>query len=331
MRPSWIIGRRSAVRLPRAMPLPDLPDRWVVALEGPTAVGKTAVAIALARAFGTEIVSADARQVYRELRIGVARPSPEELAAVPHHFIADRSVQNPLSAGGFEREGLARLAELHRRHRVVILAGGSGLYVKALLEGLDAFPPVDPEVAGRLRRTLDSEGIAGLQALLDRHDPAYAAEVDRANPHRLLRALGVTLSAGRPYSDFRAGGAARAPRPFRTLRVALERDRDELHARIDARVDAMLAEGLEDEARALLPLRRLSPLDTVGYREWFAHVDGTVDREEAIRLIRRNTRRYAKRQATWLRRQPIDRAFRLTGEGVRPPEGLEAYLRERTA
>ncbi len=290
---------------------PGATTHWVVAIEGPTAVGKTAVAIGVARAFGAEIISADARQCYREMCIGVARPSPAELTAAPHHFIADRSVQNPLSAGGFEREGLARITALHQQQRMVVVAGGSGLYVKALLEGLDHFPAVDPDVVQHLRGLYDQEGLGALQALLDQHDPDYPAQVDRQNPHRLLRALGVTLSAGTPYSAFLAGGSQRKDRPFAVLRIALSRERAALYRRIDQRVLAMAEAGLVDEVRNLLPYRRLSPLDTVGYRELFAHFDGAYGLEEALRLIQRNTRRYAKRQGTWLNRQPIDRTFSL--------------------
>lgn len=303
-------------------------QRWVIAIEGPTAVGKTAAAIAVARAFGTEIISADARQCYRELCIGVARPSPAELAKTTHHFIADRSVQNPLSAGNFEREGLARLAQLHQAYRVVVVAGGSGLYVKALLEGLDDFPAVDPQTQQALHQRLENEGIEALQALLQEHDPAYAQEVDLQNPHRLLRALAVCLSSGKPYSSFLQGGKARRPRPFKSIRIALSRERAELYRRIDARVLAMVDEGLVEEARRLLPMRRLSTLDTVGYRELFDHFDGTHRLDEAIALIQRNSRRYAKRQGTWLQRQPIDHRFEMPEEGL-PPTLLD-YLAART-
>jgi tRNA dimethylallyltransferase len=280
---------------------------WVIAIEGPTAVGKTAVAIAVAKTFGAEILSADARQCYREMRIGVARPSPEELETIPHHFIADRSVQNPLSAGGFEREGLARIAELQRSQRVVVVAGGSGLYVKALLEGLDHFPPVDPAHRQHLQDTLERDGLVALQEMLKQLDPVYAQQVDLQNPHRLLRALSVCLSSGKPYSSFLAGGSARRPRPFQSFRIALSRERADLYRRIDGRVLKMLDQGLLEEVRELVPLRRLSALDTVGYRELFAHLDGAIDLQEATRLIQRNTRRYAKRQMTWLKRQAIDR------------------------
>ncbi len=179
------------------------PLPWVVSVEGATASGKTAVALAIATGFGVPVISADARQCYRELRIGVARPTPEELALAPHYFIADRSVQEPLSAGAFEREALSLLKQLHSAHNVVVVAGGSGLYVKALLEGFDHFPPVPEKIRSELRATLELQGISALQELLLSEDPDYYREVDRHNPHRLLRALEVCRSAGLPYSSFR--------------------------------------------------------------------------------------------------------------------------------
>ncbi|MBI1193632.1 MAG: tRNA (adenosine(37)-N6)-dimethylallyltransferase MiaA [Bacteroidetes bacterium] len=281
---------------------------WIITVEGPTAVGKTAFAIALAKAFDTAVVSADARQCYREMRIGVARPSPEELAQVPHFFIADRSLHEPLTAGSFEREALALLADLHREHRVVVVAGGSGLYVQSLLEGLDRFPPVPDHVRSETRALFEHGGLEALQAALKLEDPVYAAQVDLQNPHRLMRALEVCRAAGRPYSSFRLQRLA--ARPFQTLRFVLQRDREELYRRIETRVDRMMAEGLEAEARGLFALRRLSPLDTVGYRELFQYVEGLFSLEQAVNEIKKNTRRYAKRQQTWLRGQngliPVD-------------------------
>jgi tRNA dimethylallyltransferase len=299
---------------------PTIP--WLITVEGPTAVGKTSFAVALARAFDTVVLSADARQCYSEMRIGVARPTAEELSLVPHYFVADRSVQNPLSAGSFEREALALLADLYREHRVVVLAGGSGLYVQSLLEGLDRFPPVPESVRRETRALYERGGLEALQGALKSEDPVYAQEVDLQNPHRLLRALEVCRSAGRPFSSFRMQRAA--ARPFRTLRLLLERDRATLYQRIETRVDGMMAEGLEAEARALYPLRPWSPLDTVGYRELFRYVEGELSLEQAIGEIKKNTRRYAKRQLTWLRGQ----------SGLIPmnpdePAAAIAYLRGR--
>jgi len=302
--------------------LEETPIPWLITVEGPTAVGKTACALALAQAFGTVVLSADARQCYREMRIGVARPTEEELRLAPHFFVADRSLHQPLSAGSFEREALALLDELYRVHRVVVLAGGSGLYVQSLLEGLDRFPPIPESVRSETRALYERGGLEALQGALKSADPVYAEEVDLQNPHRLLRALEVCRAAGRPYSSFRLQRAA--ARPFQTLRLVLERDRADLYGRIEARVDGMMAEGLEAEARALYPLRHLSPLDTVGYRELFRYVEGALSLEQAIGEIKKNTRRYAKRQLTWLRGQSG-----LIPMNADEPAAAIAYLRGR--
>jgi len=315
-------GRVGKLRLELNQPNAASPS-WVLTVEGPTAVGKTAFAIALAQAYKTVVLSADARQCYREMRIGVARPSPEELALVPHYFVADRSLHEPLSAGSFEREALALLAELHLDHRVVVVAGGSGLYVQSLLEGLDRFPPVPENVRSETRTLLERGGLEALQGALKKEDPAYAAEVDLQNPHRLLRALEVCRAAGRPYSSFRLQRLA--ARPFQTLRLVLHRDREELYQRIERRVDQMMAAGLEAEARALYALRRLSPLDTVGYRELFRYFEGEFSLEQAVGEIKKNTRRYAKRQETWLRGQTDLIPF----DPDDPPAAI-AYLRGRS-
>lgn len=283
-------------------------------------MGKTAVAVDLAERYGASVLSADARQCYREMRIGTAYPEPGELRGVPHYFLADRSVVDSFTAGDFEREGLALLEKLHRRCPIAVVAGGSGLYVKALLEGLDPFPPVRDDVRDQLRDLADREGAGGLFHLLREHDPDHAAVVDPDNPRRLLRALEVSLSAGRPYSSFLSGRPA--ARPFRAIRLRLDRDRGELYGRIDRRIATMIDRGLIEEARGLLPYRHLPALDTVGYRELFVHFDGAFDLEHAVRLIRRNTRRYARRQITWLRRQPD-----LAGFHPDNAEGMQHYIR----
>jgi tRNA dimethylallyltransferase len=297
---------------------------WVITVEGPTAVGKTAMAVAIASAYGCPVLSADARQFYREMRIGVARPSPAELDAVPHYFIADRSLSEPLSAGAYEREALALLAGLWKQHAAVVVVGGSGLYLQALLEGLDTFPPVPAATRARVQQVYAEGGLDALQQALDLADPKYAAAVDRRNPHRLMRALSVCWAAGKPYSSFLGAGAAN--RPFRTLRLMLERPRQELYARIDARVEAMLQAGLLDEVRTLLPHRDSSVLDTVGYRELFAYLDGTCSLDEAAEAIRTHTRQYAKRQLTWLRRQQGLLAFAADDQ-----QAVLRYLRGRIA
>ena len=264
---------------------------------GPTGVGKTDYALALARRVGSPVVSCDSRQVFREMRIGTARPTDAQLAEVPHYFIADRSVTEPFTAGQFELEALALLDRLFQDHETVVMAGGSGLYIDALCNGLDDFPPADPELREQLSARLREEGVAALRAELRLLDPESYAALDPANGQRIVRALEVTIATGCKFSSFKTH--ANKERPFAIEKTGLTRPRAELYARIDARVDAMMAEGLLDEARALLPHRALPALNTVGYKELFDYFDGKYDLAEAVRLIKRNTRHYAKKQLTW--------------------------------
>lgn len=269
---------------------------------GPTAVGKTDYAIAEALRVGSPVVSCDSRQLYRELRIGVARPDDAQLAAVPHYFIADRSISEPCSAGAYELEALQLLEKLFRDHETVVMAGGSGLYIDALCNGLDDFPDADPELRAQLSERLRTEGVAALRADLRVLDPETYATIDPANGQRIVRALEVTIATGRKYSSFKTHPAKE--RPFTIVKTGLKRPRPELYARIDARVDRMMEEGLLEEARALLPHRSLPALNTVGYKELFDYFDGRYDLSEAVRLIKRNTRHYAKKQLTWWARDP---------------------------
>lgn len=269
---------------------------------GPTAVGKTDYAIAEALRVGSPVVSCDSRQLYRELRIGVARPDDAQLAAVPHYFIADRSISEPCSAGAYELEALQLLEKLFRDHETVVMAGGSGLYIDALCNGLDDFPDADPELRAQLSERLRTEGVAALRADLRVLDPETYATIDPANGQRIVRALEVTIATGRKYSSFKTHPAKE--RPFTIVKTGLKRPRLELYARIDARVDRMMEEGLLEEARALLPNRSLPALNTVGYKELFDYFDGRYDLAEAVRLIKRNTRHYAKKQLTWWARDP---------------------------
>ena len=270
-------------------------------LEGPTAVGKTALAIQWAQEARTEIVSADSRQFYRELNIGVARPEPEELAAVKHHFIACKSIAEYYSVSRYEQEALVVLEKLFERHQTVILTGGSGLYVNALCNGIDDLPDPAPELREKLKRQLAEEGIGSLQADLKRLDPAFYEQIDLMNPARLRRALEVCLTTGKPYSSLRTN--AKKSRPFRIERYALNRPKEELHERIHLRVDKMMAQGLLEEARDLYPHASLNALQTVGYRELFDYFGGKISLEQAVSDIKTHTRRYAKRQLTWLRKQ----------------------------
>ena len=269
---------------------------------GPTAVGKTDYAIAEALRVGSPVVSCDSRQLYRELRIGVARPDDAQLAAVPHYFIADRSISEPCSAGAYELEALQLLEKLFRDHETVVMAGGSGLYIDALCKGLDDFPDADPDLRAQLSERLRTEGVAALRADLRVLDPETYATIDPANGQRIVRALEVTIATGRKYSSFKTHPAKE--RPFTIVKTGLKRPRPELYARIDARVDRMMEEGLLEEARALLPNRSLPALNTVGYKELFDYFDGRYDLAEAVRLIKRNTRHYAKKQLTWWARDP---------------------------
>ena len=272
--------------------------KHLIVIGGPTASGKTKLAIKVARHYGTEIISADSRQFYRELRIGNARPTEKELAAAPHHFIADRSVTEPLSAGRFAEEALSRLEQIFQNNDVAVAVGGSGLYLRALCEGLDEFTPVTPEAQQAVAELEASEGLAGLQRTLAELDPTYYATADRQNGRRLQRALRVCFTAGRPYSSFLGQSA---PRPFTSHYFMPATQRAQLYNSINGRVRRMLADGLEQEARALHPLRDLTPLQTVGYQEWWPYLAGKAGLEETMHLIQRNSRRYAKRQLTWFR------------------------------
>lgn len=272
----------------------------LVVVLGPTGSGKTDLAVALARHYNTEIISTDSRQFYIGMPIGTAQPDADQLAAVPHHFIADRKPEQELSAGGYEREALERLEELFGHHRVVVAVGGSGLYIDALCEGFDELPSQTAEIRATLMERLATEGLDSLVEELRVRDEEYWAVVDRRNPARIVRALEVCIASGLPYSAQRT--ATKRERPFEVVKIAIEWPREELYDRINRRVDMMVEAGLEAEARTLYHLRHLSSLQTVGYREFFDYFDGKIDREEAIELIKRNSRRYAKRQMTWFRR-----------------------------
>lgn len=282
------------------------PRPVLLAVAGPTAVGKTAFTVALAQQLGAEILSADSRQFFRELSIGTAKPTPAEMQGVPHHFIDSHSIAQDYSAGRFAAEALDRLEALFRRLPVAILTGGSGLYLQALTDGLDELPPVDPAVRQALQHELHTLGLPALVAELAATDPTAHQRIDLQNHQRVLRALEITRGTGQPFSSFHRGAeavaATAAARPFRVVKVALTRPRAELYQRIDQRVEQMLAAGLLAEVAGLLPFRHHQALQTVGYQELFGYLDGDYDYAEAVRLLQRNTRHYAKHQLTWLRR-----------------------------
>ena len=267
---------------------------------GPTASGKTALAIALAKHFDTEIISCDSRQFYKEMTLGTAVPTSEELAAAPHHFIQQRSIRELYSVGDFQREALKTLKTLFKTKDTVILVGGSGMYADALIDGLDVFPEIDPQIRLDLNTKLHNEGIEALSRQLKKLDLTYYQKVDLDNPHRLIRALEVCLESGLPYSSFL--GNKKAPDFFTTKKIVIQWKRQTLYQRINLRVDQIVAAGLEEEARKLYPNKNENALQTVGYREWFIHFDGTTDKATAIEEIKKNTRRYAKRQITWFKR-----------------------------
>lgn len=281
--------------------------KYLIVVGGPTGSGKTAMAIRLAQYFHTEILSADSRQFFQEMSIGTAKASQEELQTVPHHFINSLSVEQAYSVGDFERDALVLLYRLYLEHQVVILAGGSSLYIKALCEGLDEFPVVPDSVRNEVEQLYKNEGIAALQQELAQVDPHYFEQVDQANPQRLIRAISVYRASGHSFSSFRTQQAE--PRFFKPIYLWLELPREDLYQRINQRVDQMFSVGLEAEARSLYPLRHLNALQTVGYQELFDYFAGDINREEAIELIKRNSRRYAKRQGTWMRRDGFWKTF----------------------
>lgn len=267
---------------------------------GPTASGKTALAIQLAKYYKTDIISADSRQFYREMCIGTAKPTDDELAAVKHHFINSHSITENFTIGDFEKECLALLTKLFKHHDIVVMAGGSGLYIKGVCEGFDALPVADAAIRNWLNSELKAHGIATLQEKLKIVDPVYYEMVDLNNPQRIIRALEVFESSGKPFSSFHS--ASKANRPFKIIKIGLNWPREILYERINARVDIMTAQGLAEEAESLLPYRHLNALNTVGYSELFDHFDGKTDLESAIKSIKQNTRRFAKRQLTWFRK-----------------------------
>jgi tRNA dimethylallyltransferase len=273
----------------------------LIVVLGPTAVGKTAYAISLAKSLRTEIISADSRQIFKELNIGAARPSEEELAQVPHHFIASATIHEDYSAGRFEREALDKLIELFTRYNTVICCGGSMLYIDALINGFDDLPS-DKSIRAEWSKKFESEGIEALQRELQSLDPDYYNQVDINNPHRLIRALEVCKVAGMPYSSMRSSQIRE--REFQVEKVGIDMQREELYTRINDRVLRMFECGLEEEAKDLLPFKHLQALNTVGYKELFDYFEGRCSRSEAIAKIQQHTRNFAKRQLTWWRRDP---------------------------
>lgn len=274
--------------------------KTLISVVGPTAIGKTKLAIELAKYYKTEIISADSRQFFKEMRIGTAVPSHEELSAAKHHFIQHKSILDPYSVGDFEKDATELLVALFKRHEVVILVGGSGLYVEAITKGLDHFPKVAPEIRESLNQKLEREGIMALQEQLKSLDIEYYTKVDIQNPHRLIRALEICIGTGVPYSSFL--NQKKNNRSFKVVSIGIDAARETIYNRINERVDLMLKNGLIKEVEALLEYKHLNALQTVGYKELFHYFAGVWDLEFAVSEIKKNTRRFAKRQLTWFRK-----------------------------
>lgn len=287
-------------------------NKTLIVIAGPTAVGKTALSIKLAKQLGTWIISADSRQFYKELSIGTAKPSKNEMQDVPHYFIDNVSITEHYSAGMFEKDVLAFLESYFKTHDTIIMCGGSGMYIDAVCEGMDELTGIDPAVREELNKTVKEKGLKWLQEQVKQHDPEYYKQVDTNNPARLQRALEVCLSSGGPYSAQRKG--TKKERPFGIVKILLNTERDKLYKRINARVDEMINLGLLNEVKSVFPQKELKALNTVGYKELFEYLEGKTTLEEAILLIKQNTRRYAKRQLTWFNNSGGYKSFDPTDE-----------------
>lgn len=274
--------------------------KTVIVVAGPTAAGKTAVAIRLAEHFKTEIISADSRQCYKELNIGVARPSEEELKAIPHYFIASHSIQEEITAVGFAEYALQKVSELFKKQDVVVMVGGTGLYIKAFCEGLSPMPDIDPVIRKRIIQQYEEKGLAWLQEQIREKDPAFFEKGEMQNPQRVMRALEMVESTGKGILSFQKG--EKVIRDFNIIKIGVELPKEQLHLNIHQRVDKMIEAGLVDEVKGLLPYKELNALQTVGYAEIFEYLEDNISLEKAIEEIKVHTRQYAKRQLTWFRK-----------------------------
>lgn len=273
---------------------------YLIHICGATGIGKTALSISLAKAFNTEILSCDSRQFFKEMSIGTAAPNSQELASAPHHFIQHISIQNPYSVGDFEKDALQLTKQLFKSKDVLIMVGGSGLYAEALINGLDYFPKVESSIREKLNRDLEEFGLAALQEELKQLDPISHDTIDIHNPHRVIRALEICRGTGKRFSSFK--NQEKEKREFEIIRIGLEAPREIIYQRINQRVDHMVENGLLDEVQSLLPFKDLNALQTVGYQELFPYLEGKVSLEDALEEIKKNSRRYAKRQITWNKR-----------------------------
>ena len=275
-------------------------SKYLIVIAGPTGIGKTDLSIEIAKKYNAEILSCDSRQFFKEMSIGTAVPTKKELEEVKHHFIQNIRIEQEYSVGKFEIDALKKINEIHNTNEFVVMVGGSGLYIDAVCRGLDHFPDVPNTLRDELNLKHEKQGIEVLKEQLDALDPEYYKEVDQANPHRIIRALEICIHTGKTFTSFRK--QQQKARPFKTIKLILTRDREELYDRINKRVDFMMAQGLLEEARNLYKHKKNNALKTVGYKELFAYFDGEWDLETAILEVKKNTRRYAKRQMTWYRR-----------------------------
>ena len=299
-------------------------NKYLISIVGPTAIGKTTLSIKLAQHFNTEIISADSRQFFKEMQIGTAAPAPTELTAVKHHFIHHKSIYDNYNVGAFEKDALKCLHNLFKKHDVVIMVGGSGLYVDAVTIGLDYFPEVDSGIRETLNKQLETKGIAKLQKQLKVLDPETYNNISLDNPHRVIRALEVCMGTGQPYSSFL--NKDKTSRDFKTITIGLSADRDIIYNRINQRVDIMMDQGLLEEAKALLPKQELNALNTVGYKELFNYFNGEWELDFAISEIKKNSRRFAKRQLTWFKKDQSILWFDYATESEKIIKVLEATL-----
>jgi tRNA dimethylallyltransferase len=281
--------------------------KYLILVVGPTAVGKSDLCLKLAKKFETEILSCDSRQFYREMNLGTAKPSVEELAQIPHHFINTLSIEESYDVRNYEEDALALLEGLFRTKQVVLMAGGTGLFADAIANGLDTIPEVTPEIRVEIIQEFEEKGLKWLQESVEVVDPEFYSQVDRANPQRLMRALEIWRGTGLKFSSFRT--KTKVNRPFEIIKIGLDRPREELYQRIDQRMELMLSKGLFEEAEGLFKKRSLNALQTLGYTEIFDFLEGKYDEQEMIRLLKRNSRRYAKRQLTWFRKDSLIRWF----------------------
>lgn len=288
-------------------------ENILIVLLGPTGVGKTDISLEIARHFSCEIISADSRQFFREMKTGTAVPSNEQLSEIKHHFIAFLSVKDYYSSSLFERDVIKTLPDLFSKNRIVLMTGGSGMYIDAVTDGIDDIPDIEPVIRDKIIKKFKEEGLEGLRIALKLLDPQHYEKVDLKNPKRIIRALEICEATGRPYSSFLK--KEERDRDFKVIKIGLERPREDLYRRINLRVDDMIRNGLEDEAGSLFEFRHLNALNSVGYREFFDFFEGKISREKAIELIKRNTRRYAKRQITWWGKDKDIRWFQADGSG----------------